>query len=105
MRYRVRSCNQAFFGSALIDRSTDRLIMHAKSIRNLLQGVISARISFLQSFLGIGKGFGIKVPDYKDASATTSYRHGLPVSSLHGGKFVSLTRLPGYGNPCRNDII
>ena len=43
-------------------------------------------------------------PDYKDASAATSYRHGLPVSRLHMD--VMFTCLPwrlGSGNPCRND--
>lgn len=36
------------------------------------------------------------LPVYKDASATTSYGHGLPVSSLHGCNIYKPLLLSGF---------
>jgi hypothetical protein len=35
-------------------------------------------------------------PDYKYASAATSYRHGLPVSRLHGCNVYKPSLEPGF---------
>ena len=65
-------------------------------MRDLEQRLVIKLGALLAVAIGVVAALVKLLLDYKDASAATSYRHGLPVSSLHGRNVYKPSLASGF---------